>query len=88
MPEFLPLSHQQVHCPQCGAIADRYFLDVSHFSKQLARRCMADERVTRTVCDRCDYLMVLGPRGDTVLETYMTGFSRGTAARAVEDCTR
>ena len=71
MPEFIPLSSQQVRCPHCGAIADRYFLDVNQLSDQLAQRCDADEFVTRTVCDRCDYLMVLCTKSNMVLESYL-----------------
>jgi DNA-directed RNA polymerase subunit RPC12/RpoP len=74
MPEFTPLSSQQVRCPHCGAIADRYFLDISQFSAQLAQKGLTDTLVTRTVCDHCDYLMVLCPKGDMVLEAYMAGF--------------
>lgn len=74
MPEFIPLSHQQVRCPHCGAIADRYFLEISQFSEQVSRRCTADEFATRTVCEQCDYLMVLCPKSDAVLEAYIAGF--------------
>ncbi len=74
MPEFIPLSSQQVRCPHCGAIADRYFLDISQFSEQIVQRCAADDFVTRTVCDHCDYLMVLCTKSDAVLEAYMAGF--------------
>lgn len=74
MPKFSPLSHQQVRCPHCGAIADRYFLDISQFSKQLFQPGSADEVVTRTVCERCDYLMVLCSKSDRVLEAYIAGF--------------
>lgn len=80
MPEFTPLAHQQVRCPHCGSIADRYFLDLSQFSKQVSQRCLADEVVTRTVCDQCDYLMVLCPKGDAVLDAYIPGFSQGLRA--------
>ncbi|MEO0434698.1 MAG: pyruvate formate lyase-activating protein [Cyanobacteria bacterium J06656_5] len=74
MPQFIPLSSQQVRCPHCGAIANRYFLDISQFSDQVAQRCGANACVTRTVCDQCDYLMMLCPKGDAVLEAYMAGF--------------
>ncbi|MGD1858049.1 MAG: hypothetical protein ACFB2W_27750 [Leptolyngbyaceae cyanobacterium] len=74
MPELTPLSHQQVRCPHCGAIADRYFLDLDQFSHQIAQKCAADDCVTRTVCDHCDYLMVLCTKSDAVLEAYMAGF--------------
>ena len=74
MPEFKPLSHQQVRCPQCGAIADRYFLDINQLSAQIAQRCAADDFVTRTVCEQCDYLMMLCTQSDAVLETYTAGF--------------
>ncbi|MEM7062084.1 MAG: pyruvate formate lyase-activating protein [Cyanobacteria bacterium P01_B01_bin.77] len=70
----MPLSSQQVRCPHCGAVADRYFLDVSQFSAHIAQRCAADHLVTRTVCDHCDYLMVLCPKSDAVIEAYMAGF--------------
>ncbi|MBX2862706.1 MAG: hypothetical protein KTR27_04055 [Leptolyngbyaceae cyanobacterium MAG.088] len=74
MPELKPLSSQQVRCPHCGAIADRYFLDISQFSEQLADKNVSDNFVTRTVCDHCDYLMVLCSKSDMVLEAYMAGF--------------
>ncbi|NEP55082.1 MAG: pyruvate formate lyase-activating protein [Moorea sp. SIO3C2] len=74
MPEYVPLSHQQVRCPHCGALADRYHLDLSQFSAQIAQRCAADDVVTRTVCDRCDYLMVLCTQSDVVVDAYMAGF--------------
>ncbi|MEM1251149.1 MAG: pyruvate formate lyase-activating protein [Cyanobacteria bacterium P01_H01_bin.21] len=74
MPKFKPLSHQQVRCPHCGAIADRYFLDINQLSAEMAHRCAADDSATRTVCDRCDYLMVLCTKSDAVLEAYMPGF--------------
>ncbi|MEM8611378.1 MAG: pyruvate formate lyase-activating protein [Cyanobacteria bacterium P01_H01_bin.105] len=74
MPKFKPLSSQQVRCPHCGAIAERYFLDISQLSEQLAHRCAADDFVTRTVCEQCDYLMMLCTKSDAVLEAYMAGF--------------
>lgn len=74
MPEFISYLSQQVHCPHCGAIANRYFLEISQFSEQVAQRCAADGFVTRTTCDHCDYLMVTCPRSDMVLEAYMAGF--------------
>ena len=75
MPEFTPLSSQQVRCPHCGSIADRYFLDIREFSAQLAKKTVPNDTiVTRTVCDHCDYLMVLCPKTDMVLEAYMAGF--------------
>ncbi|NEQ52619.1 MAG: hypothetical protein F6K11_21185, partial [Leptolyngbya sp. SIO3F4] len=70
MPEFIPLSSQQVRCPHCGAMADRYFLDINQFSQQVIQRCAADDVVTRTVCDHCDYLMVLCTKSDAVLDAY------------------
>lgn len=74
MSQFTPLSSQQVHCPHCGAIANRYFLDISQFSAQVAQRCGTNACVTRTVCDKCDYLMMLCSNSATVLEAYMAGF--------------
>ena len=74
MPESAPLSSQQVRCPHCGAIADRYFLDISQMSAQLAHRCAADDFVTRTVSDQCDYLMMLCTKSNELLEVYMAGF--------------
>ncbi|WP_348918276.1 hypothetical protein [Adonisia turfae] len=55
-------------------MADRYFLDLSQLSEQVAQRCAADDFVTRTVCDHCDYLMVLCTKSDAVLEAYIAGF--------------
>ncbi|ESA34918.1 pyruvate-formate lyase-activating enzyme [Leptolyngbya sp. Heron Island J] len=74
MSELTSLSSQQIRCPYCGAIADRYLLDISQFSEQIIQRCTADRFVTRTVCNHCDYLMVLCTKSDAVVETYMAGF--------------
>ena len=74
MPACIPLSSKQVRCPHCGAIADRYFLDISQLSAEVAKRCAADDFATRTVCDQCDYLMMLCTKSDAVLEAYMAGF--------------
>ena len=74
MAELISHSSQQVHCPHCGSIAERHFLEISQFAEHIVQRCTADDVVTRTACDDCDYLMVLCSKSDTVLEAYMAGF--------------
>lgn len=57
---------QRVHCPTCGSSAERYH--------------MADERVIRTQCPCCDYLMILCSQTGKVIESYAPSLSPATLA--------
>ena len=50
---------QRVHCPTCGCNAERYHLE--------------DERLIRTQCPRCDYLMIMCSQTGKVIEAYAPG---------------
>ena len=47
---------QRVHCPTCGSSAERYHLRA--------------EKMTRTQCAQCDYLMILCTSTGQVIESY------------------
>ena len=45
---------QSVRCPNCGSLAKRlYFLNAKVMNSD-----SAEDRITRTECSACDYLMV------------------------------
>ncbi|MBW4582955.1 MAG: replication restart DNA helicase PriA [Tildeniella nuda ZEHNDER 1965/U140] len=48
-----------VHCPNCGSHAERYYLTIDH--------------LTRTQCSACDYLMVTCSQTGRVIEAYAPG---------------
>lgn len=50
---------QCVHCPNCGHSAERYYLE--------------DERLIRTQCAHCDYLMITCSCTGKVIEAYAPG---------------
>jgi uncharacterized paraquat-inducible protein A len=50
---------QTVHCPNCGSHAERHYL--------------LNSQLTRTQCDRCDYLMTTCSRTGRVVEAYAPG---------------
>ena len=50
---------QRVHCPNCGRGAERYHLTT--------------ERLIRTQCAHCDYLMITCSRTGKVIEAYAPG---------------
>lgn len=50
---------QTVRCPNCGSHAERHYLLKS--------------QLTRTQCDRCDYLMITCSRTGRVVEAYAPG---------------
>ncbi|MCG8363996.1 MAG: replication restart DNA helicase PriA [Pseudanabaenales cyanobacterium] len=50
---------QRVHCPNCGCSAERYHLK--------------DQRLIRTQCPHCDYLMITCSRTGKVIEAYAPG---------------
>lgn len=58
------ISHQ-VHCPNCGHLAERHHLE--------------KEQLTRTQCNACDYLMITCSRSGKVIEAYAPGLFVGSA---------
>ncbi|PSB30197.1 replication restart DNA helicase PriA [Stenomitos frigidus] len=48
-----------IHCPNCGSRAERYYLQA--------------DRLTRTQCSACDYLMVMCSETGRVIEAYAPG---------------
>ncbi len=52
---------QRVHCPTCGASAERHYL--------------LDSGRVRTQCDHCDYLMVACAKTGRVIEAYAPSFT-------------
>ena len=62
---------QAVRCPNCGSIAKRL-----HFANaKVVNADCPEERVTRTECSTCDYLMVTCSIDGRVLEAYAPGIS-------------
>jgi len=55
--------HNKVHCPNCGNMAERYFI--------------SESQVTRTQCPACDYLMINCTRTGRVIEAYAPGIYAG-----------
>lgn len=52
-------AYQMVHCPNCGSPAERH-------------RC-PEQRVTRTQCSHCDYLLITCTESGRVIEAYAPG---------------
>jgi uncharacterized Zn finger protein len=50
---------QQIHCPNCGNQAERHYL--------------IDQKLVRTQCARCDYLMITCQKTGKVIEAYAPG---------------
>ncbi|HIK46337.1 MAG TPA: replication restart DNA helicase PriA [Leptolyngbyaceae cyanobacterium M65_K2018_010] len=50
---------QQVHCPNCGHLAERHHLQA--------------DRLVRTQCGACDYLMITCSTTGKVIEAYAPG---------------
>lgn len=50
---------QAIHCPNCGNTAERHFLLL--------------QKLTRTQCAACDYLMITCTDTGRVLEAYAPG---------------
>jgi ribosomal protein S27AE len=59
------LTSQQVHCPNCGHLAERHHLLV--------------ERLVRTQCAKCDYLMITCSTTGKVIEAYAPGVFVGAS---------
>jgi MinD superfamily P-loop ATPase len=53
------LISQQVHCPNCGQLAERHHLQ--------------DKHLVRTQCAACDYLMITCSKTGRVIEAYAPG---------------
>ncbi|MEB3290344.1 MAG: replication restart DNA helicase PriA [Leptolyngbya sp.] len=56
---------QQVHCPNCGHLAERHHL--------------LKDQLVRTQCHACDYLMITCTRSGKVIEAYAPGLFVGSA---------
>lgn len=56
---------QQVHCPNCGQLAERHHLDTDH--------------LVRTQCAACDYLMITCSRTGKVIEAHAPGLFAASA---------
>ncbi|WP_206070160.1 replication restart DNA helicase PriA [Nodosilinea sp. P-1105] len=56
---------QQVHCPNCGALAERHQID--------------PDQLVRTQCPACDYLMITCARTGRVIEAYAPGLFASAA---------
>lgn len=56
---------QQVHCPNCGHLAERHHLE--------------HDRLIRTQCHECDYLMITCSSTGKVIEAYAPGLFAGSA---------
>ena len=54
---------QQVHCPNCGHLAERHYLE--------------QDRLVRTQCHWCDYLMITCATTGRVIEAYAPGLFAG-----------
>ncbi|MGF1570454.1 MAG: replication restart DNA helicase PriA [Nodosilinea sp.] len=52
-------SSQQVHCPNCGHLAERHHIESNH--------------LVRTQCAACDYLMITCSKTGKVIEAYAPG---------------
>ncbi|MFZ4676640.1 MAG: replication restart DNA helicase PriA [Nodosilinea sp.] len=50
---------QQVHCPNCGHLAERHHIN--------------PDQLVRTQCGACDYLMITCARSGKVIEAYAPG---------------
>jgi hypothetical protein len=55
----------QVHCPNCGHLAERHPL--------------RQDQLVRTQCDNCDYLMITCTRTGQVVEAYAPGLFASAA---------
>jgi ribosomal protein S27AE len=53
------LTSHQVHCPNCGRLAERHHLDQG--------------KLVRTQCAECDYLMINCAVSGKVIEAYAPG---------------
>lgn len=60
---------ESIHCPNCGAIAERHHLSY------LAQ--------VKTQCEKCDYLLVICTRSGHVLESYAPGLPSPRANKPV-----
>ncbi len=56
---------QQVHCPNCGHLAERHHID--------------PDQLVRTQCAACDYLMITCARTGKVIEAYAPGLFAASA---------
>lgn len=57
------LTSHQVHCPNCGQLADRHHLE--------------QNQLVRTQCHHCDYLMITCATTGKVIEAYAPGLFAG-----------
>ncbi len=57
------LTSHQVRCPNCGQMAERHVLE--------------DNRLVRTQCHACDYLMITCTTTGKVIEAYAPGLFAG-----------
>lgn len=56
----MPPIIQHVHCPNCGSDAERHYL--------------TQERLVRTQCSSCDYLIITCAGTGKVVEAYAPGW--------------
>lgn len=59
-------SMQAIHCPNCGKLAERYYLNTN--------------QLVRTQCNFCDYLLVIRAKTGRVVEAYAPGMFANIAA--------
>jgi hypothetical protein len=62
------LTSLEIHCPNCGRLAQRHFED-----EGTACQGCSDPRVARTECSHCDYLLTMCWGNGRVLEAYAPG---------------
>lgn len=70
---------QIVRCPNCGGMAQRH----SSHSNFLTSVKSLEDRITKTECPVCDYLMAT--RNGNPIETYAPGLSAPALARKFND---
>ncbi|MEM6252121.1 MAG: replication restart DNA helicase PriA [Cyanobacteria bacterium P01_D01_bin.156] len=57
---------QSIHCPNCGKPAERHYLEA--------------QKLTRTQCSSCDYLMIVCQKTGRVVEAYAPGIAPAIAS--------
>ncbi|MEB3288996.1 MAG: hypothetical protein VKI82_03715 [Leptolyngbya sp.] len=62
------LTSLEIHCPNCGRLAQRHFDD-----EETACQGCSDPRVAKTECPHCDYLLTMCWGNGRVLEAYAPG---------------
>lgn len=61
---------QQVHCPNCGHLAERHHI----------KHPIKNQHLVRTQCNACDYLMITCSQSGKVIEAYAPGLFVGSAS--------